>query len=81
MSEPTVEEVVSIVSSTFEVKAIGRTVDLIQFKIEDDNVKSKFVELAQKLEARDLICKLESTTKGWNSIHWNSWNKVRPSRL
>ena len=63
MSEPTVEEVVSIVSSTFEVKAIGRTVDLLQFKIEDDDVKSKFVKLAQKLEERDLVCKLESTSE------------------
>ena len=64
MSEPTVEEVVSIVSSTFEVKAIGRTIDLIQFKIEDDDVKSKFVKLAQKLESRDLVCKLESAPDG-----------------
>ncbi len=64
MSEPTVEEVVSIVSSTFEVKAIGRTIDLLQFKIEDGDVKSKFVKLAQKLEERDLVCKLESTPEG-----------------
>ena len=64
MSEPTVEEVVSIVSSIFEVKAIGRTIDLLQFKIDDYDVKSKFVKLAQKLEARNLVCKLESTPDG-----------------
>ena len=64
MSEPTVEEVVSLVTSTFEVKAIGRNLDMIQFKIEDDDFKSKFVELAQKLEARDLVCKLESNPDG-----------------
>ena len=64
MSEPTVEEVVSLVTSTFEVKAIGRNLDMIQFKIEDDDFKPKFVELAQKLEARDLVCKLESNPDG-----------------
>ena len=64
MSEPTVEEVVSLVTSTFEVKAIGRNLDMIQFKIEEDDFKSKFVELAQKLEARDLVCKLESNPDG-----------------
>ena len=64
MSEPTIEEVVSLVSSTFEVKAIGRSLDVIQFKVDEDNVKSKFVDLAQKLEARDLVCKLESNPDG-----------------
>ena len=64
MSEPTVEEVVSLVSSMFEIKAMARSLDIIQFKIEDKHFKTKFVELAHKLESRDLICKLETLPDG-----------------
>ncbi len=64
MSEPTQEEVISIVSSMFEVSAMGHTLDTLQFRIEDDQFKSKFVELANKLEARDLVCKLEKMPDG-----------------
>ena len=64
MSEPTVEEVVSIVTSMFDVSAIARQPEFLQFKINDDHIKSKFVELAQKLESKDLVCKLERTADG-----------------
>ena len=64
MSEPTVEEVVSIVTSMFEVSAIGRQPEILQFKIEDEEFKPKFVELAQKLESKDLVCKLEKLPEG-----------------
>ena len=64
MSEPTVEEVVSLVSSMFEIKAMARSLDIIQFKIDDKNFKTKFVALAQKLESRDLVCKLETLPDG-----------------
>ncbi len=64
MSEPTIEEVISLVSSMFEIKAMARSLDVIQFKIEDDQFKTKFVKLAQKLESRDLVCMLETLPDG-----------------
>lgn len=64
MSEPTVEEVVSIVSSVFEVTEMQQNLDRLQFKIEDEQFKSKFVDLAQRLEARDLACKIEKLPDG-----------------
>lgn len=64
MSEPTSEEIISIVSSTFTVSEIGKDLDSIGFKIEDENFKSRFVELCQKLESRNLVCKIESMSDG-----------------
>jgi len=64
VSEPTVEEVVSIVSSVFEVTEMQQSLDMLQFKVEDEQFKSKFVDLAQRLEARDLVCKLETLSDG-----------------
>jgi len=62
MSEPTQEEVISIVSSLFEVSNVDLTLETLKFKIEDAEFKSKFVVLAQKLEARDLICRVQKTS-------------------
>jgi len=64
MSEPTQEEVISIVSSQFEVTNVDLTLDTLKFRIEDREFKSKFVELAQKLEARDLICRMQKSSDG-----------------
>lgn len=64
MSEPTVEEVVSIVSSMFEVTSMNRSLETLEFKIEDKDFKSKFVKLAHILEEKDLICKLEPLPDG-----------------
>ena len=64
MSEPTQEEVISIVSSLFEVSNVDLTLETLKFKIEDADFKSKFVGLAQKLEARDLICRVQKTSDG-----------------
>ncbi len=64
MSEPTIEEVVSIVSDIFDVKAIGKSLDALHFKIEDGNLKPKFVQLAQRLEERNLVCKLDTLPDG-----------------
>ncbi|MFB5611446.1 MAG: site-2 protease family protein [Nitrosopumilaceae archaeon] len=64
MSEPTQEEVMSVVSSIFNVSAMGRTLDTLHFKIEDGEFKAKFVDLAHKLERRDLVCKLEQLKDG-----------------
>src|SRR3989344_3156674 len=64
MSEPTQEEVISIVSSQFEVTNVDLTLDTLKFRIEDREFKSKFVGLAQKLEARDLVCRMEKSSDG-----------------
>ncbi len=64
MSETTQEEVITIVSAIFDVTAMGRSLDSLHFKIGDGQFKTKFVELAQRLEKRDLVCKLEETPEG-----------------
>lgn len=64
MNEPTQEEIISIVSAIFDVTAMGQSLDSLHFKIEDEKFKTKFVELAQRLEKRELVCKLEETSEG-----------------
>lgn len=59
MSEPSQEEAVAIVSSVFEIKSQTQTIDMIQFEIDDENFKSKFIQVAQKLEARKILARLE----------------------
>lgn len=60
MSEPTQDDVISLVSSIFQVSSVEQGPDILQFRITDSDFKSKFVEAAQRLEKMDLICKLES---------------------
>ncbi len=55
VSEPTAEKVVSIVSSAFDVTRIERSLDAIRFAIREDDIKSKFAVLSQKLYAIDMI--------------------------
>lgn len=64
MSEPTQEEVISIVSSMFEVSDVELTLETLKFRIEDDEFKAKFVDLAQRLEARELVCRLQKIREG-----------------
>jgi len=64
MSEPTQEEVISIVSSQFDVINVDLTLETLKFRIGDIDFKTKFVELAQKLESRDLVCRMEKTSDG-----------------
>ena len=64
MSEPTQEEVISTVSSLFEVSNVDLTLDTLKFRIEDTEFKSKFVVLTHKLEARDLICIMQKSSDG-----------------
>lgn len=59
MSEPTQEEIVSMVSPVFEIKGVNQNLDALQFEIEGDEFKSKFVHLAQKLESKNLVGRLE----------------------
>jgi len=64
MSEPTQEEVISLVSSQFEVINVDLTLETLKFRIEDREFKTRFVKLAQKLESRDLICRMAKTSEG-----------------
>ena len=59
MTEPTQEEVISIVSSIFGVRAIEQRLDSLSFKIENEHFKSKFVQLTHILEKRELVCLLQ----------------------
>ncbi len=56
MSEPTQEEVVSIVSSIFDVREVTTTLEKMEFEISDLDFKQKFVSLARKLEKMNLVC-------------------------
>ena len=64
MSEPTQEDVNSIVSSYFEIGNRNFTLDTLTFEILNHDFKSRFVQLAQNLEQRDLFCHLEKTPQG-----------------
>ncbi len=86
MSEPTQEDVVSIVSSVFSVRDIAITLEKMEFEISDFDFKERFVLLAQRLESINLICFLrksegrliiqvnrlppESKKKRWLSRAW-----------
>ena len=59
MEENSQEEVISFVNSIFEVSDFIKTEFSLEFKIEDLEFKSKFVDLARKLENRNYVCKLE----------------------
>lgn len=56
MSEPTQEEVISTVSSLFDVKVVTTTLEKMEFEISDLDFKQKFVTLAQKMEKIGLVC-------------------------
>ena len=58
MSDITEEEVISKVSSIFDVKDVIINTDDIQFKIEDTDFKNKFVNLARELEVRNFVPRL-----------------------
>jgi len=59
LSEPTQEEVIAIVSSVFETKGVSQNLDTLQFEIEREGFKPKFVKLAQSLESKNLVGRLE----------------------
>jgi len=64
MTDLTQDEVISKVSSIFDVKDIVINTDDIQFKIEDKDFKSKFVNLARQLEVRNFVPHLEKSFDG-----------------
>ena len=59
MVELTQEEITSIVSSVFIVKSVNQNLDALQFEVEQEGFKQKFVKLAQSLESKNLVARLE----------------------
>lgn len=53
------EEAVSTVSSVFEIKSVNQNLDALQFEIEQEGFKPKFVQLVQKLESKNLVARIE----------------------
>ena len=64
MSDITEDEVISKVSSIFDVRDVIRNANDIQFKIEDTDFKNKFVNLARELEIRNFVPHLEKSFDG-----------------
>ena len=59
MENPSQEDIIWIVNSIFEVSNFTKTEFSLEFRIEDYEVKSKFEDLARKLEDMSYVCKLE----------------------
>ena len=64
MSDITEDEVISKVSSIFNVKEVITNTNDIQFRIEDTDFKNKFVDLARELEIRNFVPRLEKSFDG-----------------
>lgn len=64
MSDPTQEDVISLVNSLFEVSQFNKEMYSLEFRINDLNFKSKFEDLARKLENINYVCKIEQMEDG-----------------
>lgn len=64
MSEPTQEDVISLVNSLFKVSQFNKELYTLEFRIDDPDFKSKFESLARKLEDMSYVCKLEQMNDG-----------------
>lgn len=52
-------DAISIVSSIFTVRGMQQNLDALQFEIDEDGFKEKFVTLIQRLEPLNLVARLE----------------------
>jgi len=64
MTEPTQEELISTVSSIFDIRDIITDSETLEFKIDSNNFKYKFVNLARKLELQNMLARLEKSPDG-----------------
>ena len=64
MTEPTQEELISTVSSIFDVTDIITNSESLEFKIDSNNFKHKFVILARQLELQNMLARLEKSPDG-----------------
>ncbi|MDH3657960.1 MAG: site-2 protease family protein [Nitrosopumilus sp.] len=76
MENPSQEDIISIVNSIFQVSDFTKTEFSLEFRIEDYEVKSKFVDLARKLEDMSYVCKLEET----NGTRYITIQKFAPKK-
>ena len=68
MDEPNKEEIIVLVNSIFKVNNFTKTEFSLEFEIGDLEFKTKFEELARKLEGLNYLCKLEKTESGISLI-------------
>ncbi len=64
MSEHPYDDVVSTVQSIFDVSNFTKAEFSLEFKIEDLEFKSKFEDLAKRLESMQYMCKIEELDNG-----------------
>ncbi|HSA76763.1 MAG TPA: site-2 protease family protein [Nitrosarchaeum sp.] len=64
MSDPSQDDVISLVNSLFEVEQFNKGMYALEFRISDNSFKSKFEDLARKLENMSYVCKLEQMDDG-----------------
>ncbi|TLX93863.1 MAG: site-2 protease family protein [Thaumarchaeota archaeon] len=59
MSVPTIDEIVSIVSSFFTIKGVNQSTSVLEIEIEGLDLTQKFNDLVHKIEPKNLIARLE----------------------
>jgi len=59
LSIPTVDEVIDVVSTFFTIKGITQTTRSLELEINETDLKEKFQVLAQRMEQKNLIARLE----------------------
>ncbi|MGY5148705.1 MAG: site-2 protease family protein [Candidatus Nitrosopumilus sp. bin_68KS] len=64
MEDASQEEIISLVKSIFEVSDFAKTEFSLEFRIEDNDFKLKFEDLARKLENMSYVGKLEEMNDG-----------------
>ncbi|GKS67129.1 metalloprotease [Nitrosarchaeum sp.] len=64
MSDPSQDDVISLVNSLFEVDQFNKGMHALEFRISDNSFKSKFEDLARRLENMSYVCKLEQMDDG-----------------
>ena len=64
MENPSQEDIISIVNSIFQVSGFTKAEFSLEFRIEDEDFKSKFEGLARRLENMSYVCKLERMEDG-----------------
>ena len=64
MEEHSQDDIISLVNSIFDVSDFIKTEFSMEFRIEDIEFKSKFEQLARKLEGMSFACRLEQKDGG-----------------
>ena len=64
MSDFTQENVISLVNALFDVSQFTKSLYALEFRINDKDFKTKFEDLARKLERMNYVCRLEHLDDG-----------------